>query len=81
MSLEAEIDIPTKPKAHIPEVPTNGAVEQENGTTGKRKRTADDAELENGGPQTKKFAKIDTDGDGDHPIVLDDDSGAILIDD
>lgn len=81
MSLEEEFNIPTKQKVEAPEIATNGAAEQENGTIGKRKRTADDAELENGGPQVKRVAKAAPDGDGDHPIVLDDDTGAILIDD
>ncbi|WEW56879.1 E1 ubiquitin-activating protein uba2 [Emydomyces testavorans] len=80
VSLETEVDIPTKPKATVPEVTTNGAMKYANGITGKRKRTAEEAELENGSPQAKKLAKMDVDGDGDNPIVLDDDSGAILID-
>ncbi|EEP79793.1 hypothetical protein UREG_04639 [Uncinocarpus reesii 1704] len=77
VSLETELSIPTKPKVPVVE-PTNGTHEQING---KRKRTADEAELENGGPQLKKIAKTGTGSGGDGPIVLDDDTGAILIDD
>jgi ubiquitin-like 1-activating enzyme E1 B len=49
----------------------------------KRKREAEDADLEDGPVSAKRFAAIsDANGDGSHPIVLDEsESGAILIDD
>ncbi|KMP02709.1 E1 ubiquitin-activating protein uba2 [Coccidioides immitis] len=81
ISLETEVTIPAKPNVPAPEVTTNGAAEQTNGTPGKRKRTAEEAELENGDPLARKVAKIDTNGGDINPIVLDDDTGAILIDD
>ncbi|KAL1959145.1 hypothetical protein VTO42DRAFT_2932 [Malbranchea cinnamomea] len=79
--LEREVDIPKRiqPVIPPPEI-TNGTA---NGIIGKRKRTAEEAELENGETSAKKVALQSSDKDGDHgnPIVLDDDSGAILIDD
>ena len=61
----------------------NGITRQPNGVVGKRNRNADEAELENGEQRAKRFAKMSeaTGYDGPHLIVLDDDSGAILIDD
>jgi len=52
-----------------------------NGTTGKRKRSPEEVEIANG-DRAKRFALASMDGDGAHPIILDEtDSGAILIDD
>jgi len=87
ISLHADPEIPRKPKALLTNEATNGEVNgvmvQPNGVVGKRKRTADEAELENGEQPSKRPAKMpEANGyDGPHLIVLDDDSGAILIDD
>ncbi|KAL1985382.1 hypothetical protein VTN96DRAFT_7943 [Rasamsonia emersonii] len=80
ISLEKQIDIPKKPKQEpAAEEQVNGAAL--NGTTGKRKRGAEEAGLEEIQP-AKRFAKAEANGDGEHPIVLDEtESGAILIDD
>lgn len=71
------IEIPRKPKAPEPAAPehANGTTDPE-AVTGKRKREAEDITLVNGQPRTKRVA---TDGDGSHPIVLDEDEGAILL--
>ncbi|GIK05657.1 E1 ubiquitin-activating protein uba2 [Aspergillus viridinutans] len=78
VSLEKMIDIPRKPKAREPPVPepVNGAA-----ATGKRK--AEEAGLTNGDERAKRIASAPVaEGDGEHPIVLDEaDGGAILIDD
>lgn len=80
--LEKVFDIPRRPKA--PEPPS----EQVNGTapetaTGKRKRDAEEAGLVNGESRAKRVAGAPvTEGDGSHPIVLDEaEEGAILLDD
>lgn len=79
--LEKAIDIPRKPKAPEP------LSEQVNGTapepaTGKRKRDAEEVGLVNGESRAKRVAGAPVDGDGSHPIVLDEaDEGAILLDD
>ncbi|KAH1394249.1 hypothetical protein LV164_001400 [Aspergillus fumigatus] len=78
ISLEKMIDIPRKPKEREPPVPepVNGAA-----VTGKRK--ADEAGLTDGDERAKRVASASVvEGDGEHPIVLDEaDGGAILIDD
>ena len=87
VSLHADPEIPRKPKALLTNEATNGEANgvmvQPNGVVGKRKRNADEAELENGEQRSKRPAKMpEANGyDGPHLIVLDDDSGAILIDD
>jgi len=87
ISLHADPEIPRKPKALLTNELTNGeangVVVQPNGVLGNRKRKADEAELENGEQRSKRPAKMpEANGyDGPHLIVLDDDSGAILIDD
>ncbi|PYH96601.1 ubiquitin-like activating enzyme [Aspergillus ellipticus CBS 707.79] len=77
VSLEAVPDIPRKPRVSTPISP-----EPVNGT-GTRKRDAEEAELSNGDHPTKRVAGMSIeDGDGAHPIVLDEATGgAILIDD
>ncbi|PKX95293.1 E1 ubiquitin-activating protein ubaB [Aspergillus novofumigatus IBT 16806] len=76
--LEKMIDIPRKPKEREPPVPepVNGAA-----VTGKRK--AEEAGLTDGDERAKRIASASVaEGDGEHPIVLDEaDGGAILIDD
>ena len=83
VTLESEVDIPkrVKPPA-APEVTNGGLNGTTNGASGK-KRTAEEAELENGGAPTKKITTESSvrDGDNNNPIVLDDDIGAIVIDD
>ncbi|KAF4214408.1 hypothetical protein CNMCM8980_002535 [Aspergillus fumigatiaffinis] len=78
VSLEKMIDIPRKPKEREPPVPEpiNGAA-----VTGKRK--AEEAGLTDGDERAKRIASASVaEGDGEHPIVLDEaDGGAILIDD
>ncbi|KAL1971352.1 hypothetical protein VTN77DRAFT_304 [Rasamsonia byssochlamydoides] len=78
--LEKQIEIPRKPKQAPPaEEQIKGAAL--NGTAA-RKRGAEEAGLEYGQERAKRFAKAEANGDGEHPIVLDEDeSGAILIDD
>ncbi|KAK2746969.1 E1 ubiquitin-activating protein uba2 [Myotisia sp. PD_48] len=80
VSLETEIDIPRKPKT-ICEHP---AEPFQNGVLGKRKRSdGDDVELTNDEP-TQKLAKMppsSADNDKSNPIIVEDDTGAILIDD
>lgn len=82
MALEGEIDIPKRVKPAAPEILNGGLNGAANGAAGK-KRTAAEAELENGGTPAKKATKESSvqDGNDGNPIVLDDDSGAILIDD
>ncbi|KAL2830550.1 hypothetical protein BDW59DRAFT_18448 [Aspergillus cavernicola] len=73
-------EIPRKPKATTP-APEN---EQMNGASnlGKRKRDADEAEL-NGDPPTKRVASVSiSDGvDKENPIDVEGEEGTILIDD
>jgi hypothetical protein len=54
-----------------------------NGTLGKRKRTADDAGLEDEENRLAKKLAPSFNGDGNNadPILLDEDTGAIMIDD
>ncbi|KAN0084862.1 hypothetical protein V8E54_001329 [Elaphomyces granulatus] len=86
ISVEVIDEIPRKPKQSAPETPpvehVNGfSQSMPNGTTGKRKRSPEEVEIANG-DRAKRFALASTDGDGAHPIILDEtDSGAILIDD
>ncbi|BDD62250.1 hypothetical protein MAP00_007226 [Monascus purpureus] len=80
VSLEKVVEIPRKPKA-VPAPATEVVVglSGPESTTGKRKREAEEADAER---RTKRVASLDANGDGDHPIVLDDSAnGAILIDD
>ncbi|KAL4921440.1 hypothetical protein BDW62DRAFT_198008 [Aspergillus aurantiobrunneus] len=75
-------EIPLKPKAPAPAP----EIDQVNGASnlGKRKRNADEAELSNGDPPTKRVANVSiSDGvDKANPINLDEsEGGAILIDD
>ncbi|PWY68446.1 ubiquitin-like activating enzyme [Aspergillus heteromorphus CBS 117.55] len=79
VSLEKISDIPRKSK---PATPASPEPEPVNGT-GKRKRDAEEADLSNGDHPTKRVAGMSLeDGDGAHPIVLDEATGgAILIDD
>ncbi|KAL2819775.1 hypothetical protein BJX63DRAFT_381672 [Aspergillus granulosus] len=75
-------EIPRKPRAPTPAP----EVEQPNGTSnlGKRKRDADETDIEiNGDHPTKRVANVSsTDGDKSNPINLDESvGGAILIDD
>lgn len=69
------------------EANANGAIETTNGAvTGKRKREADENLEAKGDKSAKRFAKMSVaeggDGDlADRPIILEDDSGTILIDD
>jgi hypothetical protein len=87
VSLHVEPEIPRKPKAFAAKEAANGEVNGimtiPNGVVGKRKRNADEFELENGAQRFKRLAKMPEAAahDGPHLIVLDDDSGAILIDD
>jgi ubiquitin-like 1-activating enzyme E1 B len=87
VSLHVEPEIPRKQKAFVTNEAANGEVNGimtvPNGVVGKRKRSADEAELENGAQRSKRLAKMPeaADHDGPHLISLDDDSGAILIDD
>lgn len=78
--LDKGIDIPRKPKAPepIPSEHANGISGPEP-TIGKRKRDADEAGLVNGQPRAKRIAAL-AEGDGSHPIVLDDEEGTILLD-
>jgi len=86
VSVEVIDEIPRKHKHVAPETPTiehvNGFSHSiSNGAIGKRKRSPDETEIING-DRVKRFALASTDGDGTHPIILDEtDSGAILIDD
>ncbi|PGH04304.1 hypothetical protein AJ79_07152 [Helicocarpus griseus UAMH5409] len=91
ISLPSEIEIPRKPKPAptMPDLsngePTNGVIEMTNGTiTGKRKREADE-DQEKDDKSSKRFAKMSVaegdEGVADQPIILEDDTGAILIDD
>ncbi|KKZ67191.1 ubiquitin-like 1-activating enzyme E1 B [[Emmonsia] crescens] len=94
ISLPTEPEIPRKPKL-APAMPdlangeanANGATETTNGAvTGKRKREADENLEAKGDKSAKRFAKMSVaeggDGDlADRPIILEDDSGTILIDD
>lgn len=86
ISVEVIDEIPRKPKQLAPETPpvehVNGfSQSMPNGTTGKRKRSPEEVEIANG-DRAKRFALASMDGDGAHPIILDEtDSGAILIDD
>ncbi|PGH36233.1 ubiquitin-like 1-activating enzyme E1 B [[Emmonsia] crescens] len=94
ISLPTEPEIPRKPKP-APAMPdlangeanANGAIETTNGAvTGKRKREADENLEAKGDKSAKRFAKMSVaeggDGDlADRPIILEDDSGTILIDD
>ncbi|KAI2084624.1 E1 ubiquitin-activating protein uba2 [Ophidiomyces ophidiicola] len=78
--LESMIEVPSKPKITVPEVPSATELASTNGATGKRKRGPDEAEPED--DQKRKLVKTNTSGDGEKPIILDDDEGgAILIDD
>ena len=74
VSLDKVFEIPRKPRAATPITTETVAPEP---ATGKRKRETEESEEQ--GP-SKRVAGESTNGDGDHPIVLDD-SGAILIDD
>ena len=83
MLLEKALQIPRKPKtAPVPvEEDLAATVSELEPTTGKRKREAEDTDVER---LTKRVAGFETNGNGDgnHPIVLDDSAnGAILIDD
>ncbi|OAX78760.1 hypothetical protein ACJ72_06931 [Emergomyces africanus] len=94
ISLLSEPDIPRKPKP-APSIPdltngepnANGATETTNGTTtGKRKREEDENLEDRDDKSAKRFANMSVaeggDGDlADRPIILEDDSGTILIDD
>ncbi|PGH03473.1 ubiquitin-like 1-activating enzyme E1 B [Blastomyces parvus] len=88
ISLPADLDIPRKPALDIANggVNTNGTILPTNGTvTGKRKREADENLEDKDDKSAKRLAKMSVvDGDGDiadQPIILEDDSGTILIDD
>lgn len=78
------IDIPLKPKASKPPPEAGpGPTASDRSTTGKRKREADEADLDNGDISAKRVHSVAANGDGNtEPIVLDEvDGGAILIDD
>ncbi|PGH17094.1 hypothetical protein AJ80_04967 [Polytolypa hystricis UAMH7299] len=80
------VEIPKKPRpSAVPEATNgkaNGVAVQTNGAAGGgKKRTAEEAGLENGEQETKKQTKLNAGGGNSNPIVLDDDTGAILIDD
>lgn len=80
--LEKAIEIPRKSRAPepIPNEQVNGVPSTES-ITGKRKRDAEEVGLVNGQSRAKRVAGIKENGDGSHPIVLDEDEGgAILLD-
>lgn len=80
VSLEKVVEIPRKPKAApAPATEIVVGLSGPESTTGKRKREAEEADAER---RTKRLASLDANGDGDHPIVLDDSAnGAIMIND
>ncbi|KAL1972966.1 hypothetical protein VTN31DRAFT_6508 [Thermomyces dupontii] len=78
ISLDGDITIPPKPKQPEPatEPAANGTA---NGTeAAQRKRGAEEAGMTEAQPSPKRLAKGN--GDASEPIVIEDDSGAILID-
>ncbi|EGC50026.1 ubiquitin-activating enzyme [Histoplasma capsulatum var. duboisii H88] len=84
ISLPSKPDIPRKPQLDM-DLNTNGATSTTNGNaTGKRKREADENPDDKEDKPTKRLATMSVaDGDGDlaeKPIILEDDSGTILID-
>ncbi|KAL2386225.1 hypothetical protein RJZ90_000849 [Blastomyces dermatitidis] len=88
ISLSTELVIPRKPALDNANggVNVNGAILPANGTvTGKRKREADENLEDKDDKSAKRLAKMSVAaGDGDlleKPIILEDDSGTILIDD
>lgn len=82
VSLDKPFEIPRKPKtaAATPVTELPADVSGPEPTTGKRKRESEETEDQ---AQAKRVAGVSsTNGDGQHPIVLDESSGgAILIDD
>ncbi|EFQ97018.1 SUMO-activating enzyme subunit uba-2 [Nannizzia gypsea CBS 118893] len=82
ISLEAsDADIPRKPKPAGEQQPATEI--QENGASGKLKRTADEAGLEVvEGQPSKKISNgtADCDNTSTNPIILEDETGTILID-
>ncbi|EDN08426.1 conserved hypothetical protein [Histoplasma mississippiense (nom. inval.)] len=84
ISLPSKPDIPRKPQLDM-DLNTNGTTSTTNRTTtGKRKREADENPDDKEDKPTKRLATMSVaDGDGDlaeKPIILEDDSGTILID-
>ncbi|EEH05567.1 ubiquitin-activating enzyme [Histoplasma capsulatum G186AR] len=84
ISLPSKPDIPRKLQLDM-DLNTNGATSTTNGNgTGKRKRDADENPDDKEDKPTKRLATMSVaDGDGDlaeKPIILEDDSGTILID-
>lgn len=82
ITLEKAVNIPRKPRAPTPP-PESGLEPSDQSATGKRKREAYEADLDNGDGSAKRVQSEATNGDGKSvPIVLDEaDAGAILIDD
>ncbi|RJE23987.1 Ubiquitin-activating enzyme [Aspergillus sclerotialis] len=80
IALEKVVDIPRKPRAPepIPNEQVNGVPGTET-VTGKRKRDAEEAGLVNGQSRAKRVAGIKENGDGSHPIVLDEDEGGAIL--
>lgn len=81
ITLEKAVNIPRKPRGPTP--PESGLEPGDQSATGKRKREAYEADLDNGDGSAKRVQSEATNGDGKSvPIVLDEaDAGAILIDD
>ena len=80
--LDRPFEIPRKPRtaAATPVTEVRADVFGSESTTGKRKREVE--ETEDQGPTKRVAGVLSTNGDGQHPIVLDESSGgAILVED
>ena len=83
VSLQSVPDIPRKPKPALIPPPEEAIVPNGDAITGKRKREGEDEDVivTNGHVAKKAAGELKSNGDDADLIILDDDDGAILIDD
>lgn len=83
VSLQSVPDIPRKPKPALIPPPEEALVPNGDAITGKRKREGEDEDviMTNGHVAKKAAGELKSNGKDADLIVLDDDDGAILIDD